>query len=351
MNVEKISIHDNFFELGGNSLLVVVLFKKIKKEFRKSFSLDILFSAPTIYQLASVLKLTPETFLASSCIVPIQPHGSKTPLFCVHAGYGNILFYGNLSLCLGQDQPFYGIQAKGINGTEIPFTQMEQMADYYISEIRKIQPEGPYYLAGYCLGASIAFEMAQQLTYEGEKVALLATFNGISPMYGYISNTNIINRKKGIFQWLLAKASYHLSYVSNLNLREKILYIPKRLRGQVLRKLPPLFLFVAFKVCGLVFKLYLLFKQNVPGTLARIYIGYSLGILQFNYKPKPYKGSMVVFRSPGIFNKDSYLGWKNFVDGEIKTIDIPGIHETRRDILNEPYVRILAKELENILND
>jgi len=351
LNIEKISIDDNFFELGGNSLLVVVLFEKIKKEFRKSFPLAILFSAPTIYQLASVLKLTQETFSASSSIVPIQSNGSKAPLFCVHAGYGNVLFYGNLSLCLGQDQPFYGIQAKGINGTEIPFTQMGQMANYYIREVRKVQPEGPYYLAGYCLGASIAFEMAQQLTYEGQKVALLATFNGISPLYGCTSNTNIINRKMGIFKWLFAKASYHLNYVSKLNLRGKILYIPKKLKAQVLRKLPPLFILLAFKVCGFAFKLYLFFNQNAPGALARIYVNYSLGILQSNYKPKPYRGSMVVFRSPGVFSKDSYLGWKNLVKGEIKTIDIPGTHKTRRDILNEPFVQILARELENILND
>ena len=150
---------------------------------------------------------------------------------------------------------------------------------------------------------------------------------------------------------LFAKASYHLNYVSKLNLKGKILYIPKKLKALVLRKLPQLFILLAFKVCGFVFKLYLFFKQNAPGALARIYVYYSLGILQSNYKPKLYPGSMVVFRSPGIFSKDSYLGWKNFVKGEIKTIDIPGMHETRRDILNEPFVQILAKELENILND
>jgi len=348
LNTETISIHDNFFELGGNSLLAVALFEKIKKEFNKSFALAYIFNAPTIYQLAAALKVTTETLLSS--LVPIQPNGTKAPLFCVHAGGGDILFYGNLSLCLGQDQPFYGIQAKGINGTEIPSSQMEQMANYYISEIRKVQPEGPYYLAGYCLGARIVFEMAQQLTNEGQKVALIANFNGISPIYGRSSNvTNIEN--SGTSKRLFAKISCHLNYIAKLSLKEKVSYIFKKLKFQIFSKLSGPFFLLRFKLYGLMFKLYFVCKQKVPGSIARRYTAESLYILQCKYKPKPYQGSMVIFRSPGIYDKDAYLGWKYFVKGEIKTFDIPGEHKSRRDILNEPFVQSLAKELETFLHN
>jgi amino acid adenylation domain-containing protein len=350
LKIEEIGVHDNFFELGGNSIHAVFLFAKIKKEFNKSFPLSSLFTAPTIHQLACVLKLATETFLASSSIVPIQPNGSKPPFFCFHAGHGNVLFYANLSLNLGRDQPFYGIQAKGIDGTELPFAKMEQMVNYYLREIRKVQPEGPYYLGGYCFGARIAFEMAQQLTRNGQKVALLVSFNGVSPTYGRLSSI-VEFKSTGRFQRVIEKVFSHLNYITKLSLKEKILYISNKVKMQILGRMGGFFFLLKFKAYELMFKLYLLRKQKAPETISRKYVAQSLEILQANYKPKPYEGSMVVFRSPGIFSKDSYLGWKSFVKGEIKTIDIPGAHEWRRDILNEPHVQILAKELENVLNE
>ncbi|HEY2583166.1 MAG TPA: amino acid adenylation domain-containing protein, partial [Mucilaginibacter sp.] len=136
LDIEKAGIYDNFFELGGNSIDAVVLFEKINKKFHKKFPLAFIFNAPTIYQLAISIKSSKKPELSSSHLIPIQPNGSKTPLFCMHAGLGDILFYGNLSLHLGYDQPLYGLQAKGVNGTEYPSSQMEEMANFYITEIR-----------------------------------------------------------------------------------------------------------------------------------------------------------------------------------------------------------------------
>jgi hypothetical protein len=110
----------------------------------------------------------------------------------------------------------------------------------------------------------------------------------------------------------------------------------------------PLFMF-NFKMSGMVFRLYLSTKKKVPDLFARRYTGNSLYLLQCKYKPKPYPGDMVVFRSPGIY-ADPYLGWQHLVNGGIKTNDIPGEHETRRDIMNEPYVQYLAKELQTFLS-
>ncbi len=348
LKIKKVSTHDNFFELGGNSIDAVVLFAKIKKKFHKSFPLTTIVNAPTICQLAIALKVTTEAAFLSSSLVPIQPNGFKTPLFAVHAGGGDILFYQSLSLCLGTNQPFYALQAQGINGTELPSTQMEQMATYYIREIRKVQPEGPYYLAGYCLGARITFEMAQQLTREGQKVALLANFNGVSPTY-YNRPASTASIKTEAFQGRFSKTSAHFNNIAKLSLKEKGLYISTKLNRQVEHKVQKLYFLSRFKLYGLIFRFYLLFNQKVPGAIARRYVGNTLGILQNNYKPKPYPGSMIIFRSPGIY-KEPYLGWKGFVKGEIKSFDIPGPHESRRDIMNEPYVQFLAEELKKSLD-
>jgi amino acid adenylation domain-containing protein len=347
LKIDRVSIHDDFFDLGGNSIHAVSLFSKIKKIFHKDFPLVTIFSAPTIYQLAVAIKAPAKALSSFSSLIPIQPNGSKTPLFTVHAGHGDILFYQNLALSLGPDQPFYALQAKGINGIELPYYQMEEMADYYISEIRKVQPEGPYYFAGYCLGARIIFEMAQQLTRQGQKIALLANLNGISPTYRFVSNKPGAEMN-GTPQMRLVKVSRHLNNMAKISLKDKVLYLFGKLKKRIIYRLRmPAFL-LKFKICELIFKLYLLFKLKAPGSIARFYVGGSLHMLQSKYKPKEYPGSMVVLRSPGIYT-DPYLGWRNFVKGEIKTYDIPGKHTGRRDIMNEPYVQFTAKELANFL--
>ncbi|MDB4904132.1 MAG: non-ribosomal peptide synthetase [Mucilaginibacter sp.] len=348
LNIEKISIHDNFFELGGNSIIAVVLFARIKKKFHKDFPLATIFETPTIHQLALALKATTDTLSLLSTIVPIQPNGSKTPLFCIHAGRGDVLFYGNLSLRLGADQPFYGIQAKGINGIERPILQMEQMAAYYINELRKVQPEGPYYLGGYCFGAQIAFEMAQQLTRQGQKVALLASFNGISQFYRRQANVNNIGVDKTP-KGVLAKVLFHFNKIMQLRLKEKILYIPKKIKNLALHKYRRWHYFMRTKVNAILFNFYLVCKQKVPGRIARFHVMRTVDFAQSGYRPTAYQGSMVIFRSPGIYT-DPYLGWQGLAN-EIQTFDIPGMHEWRRHILSEPHVQFLAKELKNFLDN
>src|SRR5438477_12550233 len=110
----------------------------------------------------------------------MQPNGSRPPLFCVHGASGNVLIYRDLSRHLGPDQPFYGLQAQGLDGTAECLTTVEDMAALYINEIRRVQPEGPYFIGGYCLGGTIAYEIAQQLTSRGQEVGLLALFDTLN---------------------------------------------------------------------------------------------------------------------------------------------------------------------------
>jgi thioesterase domain-containing protein len=115
--------------------------------------------------------------------VTIQIGGSKPPLFCVHAIDGNVLVFQNLARHLDPDQPVYGLQAKGLDGKQAPHTRFEDMAADYIKEIRTVQPEGPYLLAGYSSGGVVAFEMAQQLQAQGQQVELLALIDSYCPVY------------------------------------------------------------------------------------------------------------------------------------------------------------------------
>ena len=176
LGTSPIGLNQNYFELGGTSILAVRLFAQIAKEFQRKLPLSILFEAQTIAQLAEVLQ-TDGASTDWSPLVTIQPNGSRPPFFCIHGGGGNVLIYRELSRHLGADQPFYGLQAQGLDGERPCLTTIEEMASLYVKEILRVQPQGPYYLGGYCMGGTVAYEMAQQLKAQGDEVALLALFD------------------------------------------------------------------------------------------------------------------------------------------------------------------------------
>src|SRR5207249_8411 len=176
LGVESISPDQNYFDLGGDSILAVQLFAQIEKVFQIKLPVATLFEAPTIEALAQILQREAPAS-GWSPLVAIQPNGSHPPFFCFHGAGGNVLIYRELAKYLGPDQPFYGLQSQGLDGTCAPLTKIEDMAALYVKEIRKAQPHGPYLLGGYCGGGTIAFEAAQQLRAKGEQIALLALFD------------------------------------------------------------------------------------------------------------------------------------------------------------------------------
>lgn len=174
LKVKEVGITDNFFESGGNSLLAMSLAIAIEQQLGKIVPLSSFFKAPTIRELATLLQQE-QTQSEWHSLVPIQPQGSRPPLFCVH------FILRPLTSYFGSDQPIYalryGIAAHTTQSvSDIP-NRIEQLAAHYIQEMRRLQPTGPYYLMGSSLGGTIAFEMAQQLLKQGDKVALLAIFD------------------------------------------------------------------------------------------------------------------------------------------------------------------------------
>src|ERR1700722_1411956 len=176
LSVESIGLDQNYFDLGGDSVLAVHLFAQIEKTFQVKLPLATLFEAPTIRELAQILRSEVPSS-GWSPLVAIQPSGSRPPFFCIHGAGGNVLIYRELSQNLGSDQPFYGLQSQGLDGTRPPLTRIEDMAALYVNAIQRRQPRGPYLVGGYCGGGVIAYEVAQQLRSEGEEIALLALFD------------------------------------------------------------------------------------------------------------------------------------------------------------------------------
>jgi amino acid adenylation domain-containing protein len=187
---DSIGVNDNFFDLGGNSLSAVHIITDVEKQFGKTIPISKLFEAPTIESLAHLIQENSVSTKAS-ILVPIQPNGTRPPFFCLHDGFGSLLYCGLLSNNLGTDQPFYGFMPHDRSGSLMPYKTVESIATYYIEEMRKVQPNGPYYLGGYCISGPIAFEMAQQLQSIGQQVPLLVLFSSKNPRLSPIPLTAI----------------------------------------------------------------------------------------------------------------------------------------------------------------
>jgi thioesterase domain-containing protein/aryl carrier-like protein len=328
LGVRPLGVRDNFFERGGHSLLAVRLFARIKKRFGRDLPLAVLFQAPTVEQLAPLLHEEGESPLWSS-LVPIQPGGSRPPLFCAHPNGGGVLCYRDLARYLGPDQPVYGLQALGLDGKEPRHTRVEEMAAHYVREIRTLQPEGPYYLAGLSFGGLVAFEMAHQLHAQGHPVALLALLDTFAPGHPrpYPLPIRIV---------------CHLPRMARLGLRQALGYLKERAMAVKM--------IIKTKLWRALYQFYLSSGRTVPHAL-RNPPGASYVPTLMSYVPRVYPGPVTLFRAmerpPGCYH-DSLLGWGKLVTGGIKIHDVPGIHG---NIVQEPHVPVLAEKLRACLDE
>jgi len=178
LDMRPIGISNNFFELDRHSLLAVKLMNQIQQTFDRSLPIAILFQGATIAELASVLSHDNTNW---PTLIPIQPQGSCPPLFCLPGAGGNVLYLHSLATHLGQDQPCYGLQPPGLDGKNITPDTIEVLAADHIKELQKVQPHGPYYIAGHSFGGKVAFELARQLEQRGETVGLLVILDTAAP--------------------------------------------------------------------------------------------------------------------------------------------------------------------------
>src|SRR5581483_5869414 len=181
LNTSHIGVKDSFFELGGHSMLAVRLVARIRQQLGYDIPVSTLFLHSTIADLALVLRQRAATEQHTT-LIALQPRGTRTPFFCVHPAGGHVFVYIEAARYLGTDQPFYGLQVPDFNEAKVAYNTVEEMAEYHITAIQTVQPQGPYLLGGWSLGGVVAFEMAQQLHRRGQEVALLALFDTNVPV-------------------------------------------------------------------------------------------------------------------------------------------------------------------------
>lgn len=327
LKFDKVGVRDNFFDLGGQSLLAVSLFLRIESELGRKLPLATLFRAPTIEQLARALSSEQVTAAEWDSLVPIQPKGSRPPLFLVHGAGGNVLLYRCLADYLAPDCPLYGLQSRGLDGHSPPLKTIEEMAVAYLQELRLVQPHGPYYLGGYCLGGTVAYEMAQQLLQAGEQVALVAMLD----TYNFIRAL-----KSSFLGFIWEKAKFHLGNLTHLRPRDMARYLMEKVRIARDGELANL-------------------MTSKPGStvepgVARAVNGVEARVQAVNdyaadhYEPRPYPGRLTLFK-PHVnykFYPDPNMGWGDLALGGLDIVELPF---NPHAMLVEPYVRQLAAEL------
>jgi thioesterase domain-containing protein/acyl carrier protein len=330
LNVRPIGLQDNFFDLGGNSLGAVRLFSEMRKLFGRGFPLSVLFQAPTVEKLADLIRKDGWSPRWTS-LVPIQAGGSKPAFFCVHGGGGNVLIYRELARHLGTDYPFYGLQARGLDESDDYLTTIEEMAESYLREIRELQPEGPYYIGGFCMGGQVAFEIAQRLVRDGQQVNLLIVidshnFNGV-PFQ--------LTLKEKVWH-TGQKIKFHSSNVMRLDLKSQISYLTIKSRIALRRGMERLHV-----------KMNRLLKLNphrdVMGPREE-FLDDINGRAYFAYLPRVYPGKMTILKPQRnyTFFRDPFNGWSEVAAGGLEVIELP---VDPGGIFIEPFVQVLAERL------
>ncbi|AQG80773.1 non-ribosomal peptide synthetase [Spirosoma montaniterrae] len=333
LGMKTINIDANFFELGGHSLIAVQVMNRLEKHTGRRLPLSSLFEYPTIRKLAELIQ--PEKpVMTWKSLVAIKPQGSKAPLYVIHGIGLNLLNFSSLIKNLDAEQPIYGLQARGLDGTEEPLDSMEAIAHCYIQEVLEQNPDGPYAIAGYSFGGYVAYEMAQQLTAMGKEIKMLAMFDTDAQALA------AQHTKGARLIWRIGRQFPKLLWV----LRSFIKHPKETIDYQ------KNYFIWRFKDFGEKLGLY---KEELPeGELAHMDRIMAKHEAAFNnYALRPYNGTLDLFRAmTRLYFVDDYthLGWREFALKGVRVHDVPGDHET---IMNPPNDVALAKALQKALDN
>ena len=336
LHVHPISVSDNFFELGGDSLAALQVLARVEDAFGKSLPPAALFRSPTVEQLASMLRQegAPESW---SSLVRLHSGEGKKPVFCIlyDGGFKNEFFsFARLASQVGADYSFYAFMARGTDGVSQPHKTVEEMAATYITEMKTVQPEGPYMVLGECFSAPVAYEMVQQLRRSGESNAFLGLLDGRMRRHWYYK---VLGRRLGarirdrisMIQnsklWIYLKAAIP-ALVEQLRRRrgaDRMRYVSERLGrtiGAVTR---------SFATRSAQTKPRGVMGGNIvfrPESKRREKASIAYGLAVRIYEAKPFPGRITIIANEQWCKSDPTFGWP--ASGGVEVYSIPGNHDT-----------------------
>jgi len=316
----NIGVRDNFFDLGGHSLLAMQLLNALEKHFEKDITLVEFFKEPTIEHLGRLLSGEAESASGVQLQLLAKGDTARPALFFVHPSGGAVHHYQELANRMESGRRFFGIQAQGLDGKMPLHKTIEEMAEAYIDAMKKEQPEGPYLIGSWSLGVIISYEMARQLRARGEEVALLLQFDQ-GPFVQHKSPEDTAEMLTEMFKRYFKVDTDALRRLPEAEQFKTVLKKAKKV------KVVPRYVRVAD------FRRYI----TVNETQIQAWL---------KYKHKPYAGTVHLFRSEE--NKDKRdLRWGEICE-TVEIRDVPGDHIS---MLQNPDVRILAREMDRLVRE
>ncbi|MFD1334936.1 amino acid adenylation domain-containing protein [Oceanobacillus iheyensis] len=316
LHLDEVGIHDSFFDLGGHSLLAVTLMNRIRELFGKELGIGVLFEAPTVAELVHVLDGDNDTSSSLDMLLPLRKSGSELPLFCVHPAGGLSWCYAGLMSTLGPEFPIYGLQARGISEAEAKPDSLVEMAQDYIAEMKRVQPEGPYRVLGWSLGGNVAHAITVELQKLGDEVELVFIMDSYPSDFVPLSGEE---GEQDALIALLTLGGYDPEQLMHKEISIENVVELLNHHGSALASLD---------------------KQTII-NLKETYRN-SVKIMS-EYKPKTFDGNMIFFKStivPYWFTDADPSKWTPFISGEMLEYDI---HCRHKDMCQpEPLAEIGA---------
>ncbi|MCW5515228.1 condensation domain-containing protein [Muriicola sp. Z0-33] len=311
----EIGVNDNYFDLGGKSLMALKMIARINEQFDIKLPVTALLLHPTIKGLAQEIhhQKTPEGKKPWEFLIPLKPEGKKSPVFCIHAGEGHVLFYKKMSTLLDEDRPVYLVQPKGIHGDGPMHNSIEQMSKDYISEILEVPDVESYNLVFYCYSA-IVVEMAKQFRKLDKKFNLIIIDSWGRP--------KTLEKKPGYYQRLG-------KYLKTLS-RSPVLTIRSSIISRYRQSLEPL---------------YLKWSNNKLQMQLR-HIRHHLSAIYYKYQWEKINAPCTLIladKEHPELKKAKVASWEFWAEAELKVRYAPGNHFS---IFEEPNVKHLAEIIE-----
>ncbi|MDJ0903964.1 MAG: amino acid adenylation domain-containing protein, partial [Xenococcus sp. MO_188.B8] len=340
LNHRPINITDNFFDLGGHSLLAVRLMALIEERFGSELPLATLFENGTIEDIAMILRSSKSQAKPWSPVVKIKPGGAKMPFFCVHPIGGNVIGYMDLARYFPQDQPFYGLQAPGMEEAQQPYENISDLADYYLDVLTQMFPHNSYSLGGHSFGGLVAFEIARKMEQQGLDVASLVIMDTPAPI------DRITEAAIDDAMWLVRRAEtleHFFGKPLSISYEDIQGQQPQAQFNYFLQKLRKANLIPADAGETIISRILQLQKAGHQALL--------------NYVPQVYSGKITLIQASdkitntsnnerGLFSKSftkPALGWGELSLQDVQVYNVPGNHIT---MLTSPHVRVLAETLQ-----
>lgn len=307
----KIELEDSFFSLGGSSLMAVIAASRLSVSLGRSVPPSHFASYPSLQATAAALEALPPDD-KWSVVVPLRRSGTKPPLFLFHPVGGGVMSYLPLIAKLESDRPVIGLQAYGLDGVSTPSTTVAEAARRFLPEILRINPLGPFLLAGHSFGGRVAFEAACQL----RKREYPVSFVGLFDSHPTATTRNLPTTEA--IRFMGARVRFHFARLAHMSSSQRKAWF-RRFARKLSREAR-------------------LSEVTDGGDLQSDLASLSNSISRVrncclkaskDYSPRNYAGNVTLFKAktPGLeIRPDFDYGWGEVAEGGVKVIEVSGSH-------------------------